>query len=87
MTHWVGTPASLKIHTLAFVIAFLFTPLIGIDRVLSLVTNIVSLEAIYLALFIQMSVNRHGEKLKDVHGDIADIQDDIEDLQEEDKAG
>ncbi len=43
----------------------------------------VSLEAIYLAIFIQMTVNRNTQSLKEVEDDIDDIQEDVEELGEE----
>jgi hypothetical protein len=56
---WVGTPTSLIIHTVFFLgmcslILFGFSS----SGVLLVLTTIVSLEAIYLSIFIQMSVNR-----------------------------
>ena len=80
-TGWIGTSWSLIIHTILFVIAFLL-PLFGfpIDQVLLIVTTIVSLEAIYLAIFIQMSVNRNNENLEKVSKDIDEIQEDVEEI-------
>jgi low affinity Fe/Cu permease len=82
-THWVGTTQSLIAHSAFFVIVFILTPIIGFTNVLLILTTVVSLEAIYLSIFIQMSINRHGEKLKDLHEDVEDLQEDMEDLQEE----
>ena len=39
-----------------------------------ILTTIVSLEAIYLSIFIQMSVNHHSYRLDEVSEDIEDIQ-------------
>lgn len=84
MTEQVGTPQSLFIHTIFFlscgVVVLLGAPF---DRVMLILTTIVSLEAIYLSLFIQMTVNKQGKHIKDVRENIEDIQEDIEDLQEE----
>ena len=75
----VGTPISLVIHTFIFII-FLTAPKwsdISPDSINLLLTTIVSLEAIYLSLFIQMSVNQSNAK-------ISVIQEDVEEIQEED---
>jgi predicted nucleic acid-binding Zn-ribbon protein len=79
MTKWVGTPQSLVIHTFLFAGAFLvyFTGLSDLDTILLVVTTIVSLEAIYLALFIQLSVNRTNKSLEDVEENIEEIQEDV----------
>jgi len=81
---WIGSTKSLVIHTLLFVISFLFY-FLGFDfeKILLIVTTIVSLEAIYLAIFIQMSVNIQSKKLDDVALDVDDIQENVEDIQED----
>lgn len=43
----------------------------------------VSLEAIYLSIFIQMSVNRQAHKLHAVSKDVEEIQEDVEEIQED----
>jgi len=55
-------------------------PLFGLDfeHMLIILTTIVSLEAIYLALFIQMTVNKTSEEIEDVGEDIKEIQEDDE---------
>lgn len=79
MTKWVGTPQSLVVHTILFIVSFFvyFTGLLDFDTILLVVTTIVSLEAIYLALFIQLTVNRTNESLEDVEEDIGEIQEDV----------
>lgn len=86
VTRWVGSPESLVTHTLIFIGASLL-PFFGVDfnTVLLVVTTIVSLEAIYLAIFIQMSVNKNTEQLMEVEKDIEEISEDIEEIQEEDE--
>ena len=89
MTRWVGSPASIMVHTFAFVAAFGLI-LIGIDaeRVMLALTTAVSLEAIYLSLFIQMSVNRSNKKIRDIEEDVHEVLEDTEELTEEEvKAG
>ena len=81
-TRWIGTPASILIHTFFFVIAFIFYFFgIPFDKILLVLTTVVSLEAIYLSLFIQLSVNKNTESLEDVEEDIEDIQEDVEGLE------
>jgi peptidoglycan hydrolase CwlO-like protein len=53
------------------------------DSVLLILTTAVSLEAIYLALFIQMSVNKNTKSLADVEEDIEDIAEDVEEIAED----
>ncbi len=83
-TKWIGSVASLVIHTILFTGAFLLI-LAGFDRdtILLVVTTIVSLEAIYLSIFIQMTVNRHTEELHDVSEDVEEIQKDVDEIQED----
>ena len=82
---WIGSIPSLIIHTLVFLVAFLL-PILGwvnLDTMLLVLTTILSLEAIYLAIFIQMSVNRSHEHIEDLKEDVTEIQEDIEDIQED----
>ena len=82
MTQWVGTPQSLIVHTMLFIVAF-FVYFAGVpfETILLVVTTIVSLEAIYLALFIQLTVNRTNESLEDVEEDLGEIQEDVSGLE------
>ena len=83
LTAIIGTPTSIVIHTLLFVGIFVLTRFgFSVDDVLLILTTVVSLEAIYLSIFIQMSVNRTSTHLVDVKEDISDIQEDVEDLEE-----
>lgn len=82
-THWIGSTESLLIHTALFFSAFLFYFAgIPLNSILLAVTTLVSFEAIYLSIFIQMSVNRQARKLHAVSRDIEEIQEDVEDIQE-----
>ena len=47
------------------------------------VTTIVSLEAIYLSIFIQMTVNRQAQNLAEVSEDVEGIQEDIEEISQD----
>ncbi|MEK7579193.1 MAG: hypothetical protein AAB460_01520 [Patescibacteria group bacterium] len=84
ITRALGSPASLAIHTILFIGVF-FLPYLGFsfDRVLLGLTTIVSLEAIYLSLFIQMTVNRNTESLQGVEEEIGEIQEDIGEITED----
>src|SRR5438045_2801926 len=56
VTDFIGSVVSVIIHTIMFAWWFYH----GLD--VGLLTNVVSLEAIYLCIFLQMSSNRHGER-------------------------
>ncbi|MES2225232.1 MAG: hypothetical protein V4480_00290 [Patescibacteria group bacterium] len=81
----VGSPASLILHTLVFVAFFaaVIAGLIDLSTMLLALTTIVSLEAIYLAIFIQMTVNANTTSLREVEEDIDEIQEDVEELGED----
>ncbi|QQS23106.1 DUF677 domain-containing protein [bacterium] len=83
-TQWVGSPTSIAVHTVLFAAAFAFV-LFGVDlnTVLLILTTAVSLEAIYLALFIQMSVNKNTQSLADVEEDIEEIAEDVEEIEKD----
>lgn len=81
---WVGTPYSVLIHTVLFA-SIPMLSLFGLDLryVLLIFTTWLSIEAIYLAIFIQMTVNRNTESLEDVEEDLEAFGEDIEDIQED----
>lgn len=83
-TKWIGSTASLLFHTALFVLAFIL-PVFGVafDRMLLVLTTIVSLEAIYLAIFIQMSVNKNSADIEEIQEDIEEIQEDVDEIQED----
>lgn len=84
VTDWVGTPSSVIVHSVFFAASFGFVYFgFPLNDVLLVLTTVVSLEAIYLAIFIQMTVNRHTEHLEEVGEDIEDIQENMEDLGED----
>lgn len=85
LTAWVGSPSSIITHTILFATAFVLAALgvVSFDRMLLILTTLVSLEAIYLAIFIQMTVNRQEAALAEVEQDIDEIQEDIEEIQED----
>lgn len=81
---WVGTPYSVLIHTLFFICIPLLT-LFGLDLryILLIFTTWLSIEAIYLAIFIQMTVNRNTESLEEVEEDLEAFGEDIENIQDD----
>lgn len=85
LTKWVGSPRSIVVHTILFAVSFAAAAMgvVSFDRMLLILTTVVSLEAIYLAIFIQMTINRQAEVIAEVEQDIGEIQDDIEDIQED----
>lgn len=82
---WIGSIPSLIVHSIVFLTAFLLPVfnLVAVDKMLLVLTTVLSLEAIYLAIFIQMSVNRSQEHIEDIREDIEEIQDDIEEISED----
>ncbi|MDO8522465.1 MAG: hypothetical protein Q7S08_04240 [bacterium] len=84
-TRWVGSPTSILIHTILFIGAFLVAieEIVSFDRVLLFLTTVVSLEAIYLSIFIQMTINYTTESIEEVGQDIEEIQEDIGEIQED----
>ena len=85
VTRWIGSPTSVVVHTLAFVGFFLAASegWLGYDEMLLFLTTIVSLEAIYLAIFIQMTINYTTQELAEVSEDIEEMQEDIGEIQED----
>jgi uncharacterized membrane protein len=83
-TRWIGSTNSLLLHTTFFILSFvLFFWGVAIDKILLVVTTLVSLEAIYLSIFIQMSMNRQARRLHAVARDVEEIQEDVEEIQED----
>ena len=85
ITRAVGSPKSIVVHTILFAASFFaaFSGYISFDRMLLVLTTIVSLEAIYLAIFIQMTINYQGQDIAEVQEDIDEIQEDVEDISED----
>lgn len=81
----VGSVTSLVIHTGVFAAFFViaFAGWAGWDQMLLVLTTLLSLEAIYLAIFIQMSVNRQAASLREVEADVETIQEHVEDIKED----
>lgn len=84
VTRGIGSVTSVVVHTILFISAFglvLFG--FNFDRVLLVLTTILSLEAIYLSIFIQLSVNYQARALANVEEDIDEIQEDVEEIAED----
>lgn len=81
---WIGSIPSLLVHTFFFASSFALIFFgFSADKVLLVVTTLVSLEAIYLAIFIQMSVNLNSQSLAEVEENIDEIQEDVEEIQKD----
>ena len=85
ITRWIGSPTSIFVHTIVFTASFAVAllGLLPFDEMLLILTTILSLEAIYLALFIQMTVNYTTAAVQEVGEDIGEIQEDIGEIQED----
>lgn len=84
MTHWIGSTTSLTLHTIIFIGAFVLISVgFSLEKILLILTTAVSLEAIYLSIFIQMSLNKNTRQIHEVSADIDEIQEDIEEIQED----
>ncbi|MHB0865842.1 MAG: DUF1003 domain-containing protein [Minisyncoccota bacterium] len=85
LTTWIGSVPSLVFHTSMFVAFFMLSIFRVLDwsLMLLILTTIVSLEAIYLAIFIQMTVNRQAQELAEVSEDVGDIQEDLEEISQD----
>ncbi len=84
ITVWIGSTNSLIAHTIFFVAVFTLPFFnISLNKVLLILTTAVSLEAIYLAIFIQMTVNKNTQDIEDIQEDIEEIQEDVEEIQED----
>lgn len=84
LTRWIGSPSSIVVHTIFFIAMFCLRLLnVSSSDVLLILTTVVSLEAIYLSIFIQMTVNQHAEELEEVSEDIEEIQEDVGEIQKD----
>lgn len=78
---YLGSPLSLILHTFFFVGIFVLQFFgFSFDQILLILTTLVSLEAIYLAIFIQMTVNRHAKQIEEVSEDVEEISEDVEEI-------
>ena len=84
ITKWIGSTTSVIFHTLLFIVSFTlpYTGYVTYERMLLFLTTIVSLEAIYLSIFIQMSINMSHENIEVIHDNIEELGENIEELGE-----
>jgi len=85
VTRSVGSIESIIVHSMLFLGAFgsVWSGLVTFDRMLLFLTTIVSLEAIYLSIFIQMTINYQAEDIDEIQEDIDEIQEDVDEIQED----
>lgn len=85
ITKWIGSVSSLIVHTVFFVLALALGVMhvVDLETILLVVTTVVSLEAIYLAILIQMTVNRNTDSLREVEIDVDEIQKDIDAIEQD----
>lgn len=82
-TH-IGSLPSLVIHSFFFIGIFGLQWFgVSFNQIMLVLTTVVSLEAIYLSIFIQMTVNRQAHQIAEVSEDIDEIQEDVEEIQED----
>ncbi len=78
---YIGSPLSLILHSIFFVGIFTLQFFgFGFDQILLILTTVVSLEAIYLSIFIQMTVNHQARQIEEVSEDVEDISEDVEEI-------
>lgn len=83
-TKWIGSRASVVLHTIFFVVMFsLIFFGFEADTILLVLTTVVSLEAIYLAIFIQMTVNQNTRSLEEVEEDLEGIVEEVGEISED----
>jgi len=84
LTNWIGTVSSLIAHTILFAAAFVFWLFgVSLDHILLILTTMVSLEAIYLAIFIQMTVNKNLKQIEEISTDVDELSEDVEEISED----
>lgn len=80
-TLYIGSFYSLIFHSIFFVGIFSLQWFgFNFETIMLILTTAVSLEAIYLAIFIQMTVNHQAHKLAEVSEDVEDISEDVEEI-------
>jgi peptidoglycan hydrolase CwlO-like protein len=85
VVNWIGSPESVIVHSIIFAVAFAsvlfnFLPFVTLLLILN---TVISLEAIYLALFNQLAINYANEGIDAVGKDIDELQEDVEEIQED----
>ncbi len=81
LVEFIGTPMSIIIHSFFFIGVFILIYFgFSFYQTLLFLTTILSIEAIYLSLFIQMSVNKTSKSLKEIEKDVDDLDEDVEEI-------
>ncbi len=85
VTRWIGSIPSLVLHTAFFILSFALVQfgIIGFNQMLLVLTTAVSLEAIYLSILIQMTINYQAQSIQEVSEDVEEMQEDIGEIQED----
>lgn len=85
ITKWIGSATSVALHTVLFLVSFIlpYMGLVSFERMLLVLTTIVSLEAIYLSIFIQMSINLNNQNIEIIQEDIVELGEGIEEIGED----
>jgi low affinity Fe/Cu permease len=84
VTTWMGSTNSIICHTIFFIVSFLSVALglLPLNTMLLVLTTLVSLEAIYLAIFIQRSVNLQSATIVEEFDDLEEaISEDIDETE------
>lgn len=83
-TNRIGSLPSLFLHS------FFFVGIFGLqwfgfsfDKIMLMLTTVVSLEAIYLSIFIQLTINRQARQIEEVSEDVEEISEDLDEIQED----
>lgn len=80
-TERIGSTASLVLHSIFFVSIFGLQGFgLSFDKIMLLLTTVVSLEAIYLSIFIQLTINRQSRQIEEVSEDVEEIHEDVEEI-------
>ena len=81
---YIGSPVSLVLHSIFFVGIFALQWVgYSFEEIMLILTTVVSLEAIYLSIFIQITVNHQAHKLTEVSEDVEEISEDVEEISED----
>lgn len=80
----LGSTKSIVIHTISIITMFLLA-FVGVefDTILLIVTTVLTIEAIYLSLFLQLSMNQNSKDIEEIKQDADEIQHDLEEIQED----
>jgi low affinity Fe/Cu permease len=82
VTTHIGSGVSLVLHTIVFgVCIVLIISGFHSETIMLALTTLVSLEAIYLSLFIQITVNKNSKVISEISQDVDEIQVDIDEIQ------